>query len=87
MTGMDQLVKECNNFLPFGESNTDGCVVTSDSANQSHQFTGDERDPETGLDNAEFRRYSSTLGRWTSPDPAGLAAVPPTPKPGTATPM
>jgi len=30
-----------------------------------------------GLDNTQFRKYSSTLGRWMTPDPAGLAAVDP----------
>jgi RHS repeat-associated protein len=34
---------------------------------------------ETGtLDDFMYRRYSTTQGRWISPDPAGLAAVDPT---------
>jgi len=49
----------------------------------THKFTGDERDSETNLDLTWFRQYSSQLGRWMHPDPAGLAAVdpanPPTP--------
>ncbi len=44
----------------------------------AHKFTGDERDSETGLDHTWFRQYSSPLGRWMHPDPAGLAAVDPT---------
>jgi RHS repeat-associated protein len=40
-------------------------------------FTGAERDTETSLDHFMFRQYSSTQGRWMSPDPAGLAAVNP----------
>jgi len=58
-------------YLPFGE------VVSSDSGVTTHKFTGDERDGETGLDHTQFRKYSSTLGRWMTPDPAGLAAVAP----------
>src|SRR5271154_7626890 len=34
-----------------------------------HKFTGYERDPESGLDYASARHYSSTLGRFISPDP------------------
>ncbi len=41
----------------------------------THKFTGDERDAETGLDHTWFRQYSSSLGRWMHPDPAGLAAA------------
>jgi len=59
-------------YLPFGE------VISSDSGVTSHKFTGDERDGETGLDHTQFRKYSSTLGRWMTPDPASLAAVDPT---------
>jgi len=33
------------------------------------------RDAEANLDHAQFRQYSSTLGRWTIPDPADLAAA------------
>ncbi|PYT73095.1 MAG: hypothetical protein DMG39_07575 [Acidobacteria bacterium] len=43
----------------------------------THKFTGDERDSETNLDLTWFRQYSSQLGRWMHPDPAGLAAVDP----------
>ncbi len=37
--------------------------------------TGKERDTESGLDHFKFRSYSSTMGRWMSPDPAGMMAV------------
>ncbi len=43
----------------------------------AHEFTGDERDSESNLDHTQFRQYSSSLGRWMHPDPAGLAAVDP----------
>ena len=35
-------------------------------------FTGKERDSESGLDHFDFRQYGSSLGRWMSPDPAGI---------------
>lgn len=35
------------------------------------------RDSETGLDPTHFRTYNSSLGRWMTPDPAGLAAADP----------
>jgi RHS repeat-associated protein len=35
------------------------------------KFTGLWRDDETGLDHTLYRKYSSTFGRWYSPDPAG----------------
>jgi RHS repeat-associated protein len=35
--------------------------------------TGKERDSESGLDNFGYRYYASTMGRWMSPDPTGLA--------------
>jgi RHS repeat-associated protein len=58
-------------YLPFGE------IIAGGSCCTTHRFTGDERDGETGLDDTQFRKYSSTLGRWMTPDPAGLAAVNP----------
>ena len=38
-------------------------------------FTGKERNTETGLDYSRFRYYGSNMGRWMSPDPAGMMAV------------
>ena len=45
------------------------------------QFTGNERDDETGLDFAQARYHSSNLGRFSSPDPlleSGKASLPQT---------
>jgi RHS repeat-associated protein len=72
LTGLDQSVVQNLDFLPFGELNS------SDSGINNHKFTGDERDSETSLDHTWFRQYSSSLGRWMHPDPAGFAAVDPT---------
>jgi RHS repeat-associated protein len=70
-------IVECDDYYPFGESNTNvsSCLAASDT---TLKFTGDERDTETTLDHTLFRQNSSALGRWMTPDPAGLAAVNPT---------
>ena len=39
------------------------------------QFTGKQRDTESTLDYFWARHYSSTLGRWMSPDPSGIASA------------
>jgi len=71
VTGLNQSVVQNLDYLPFGELNSIDSGVTT------HEFTGDEHDSETDLEHTWFRKYSSSLGRWTSPDPAGLAAVNP----------
>jgi RHS repeat-associated protein len=61
-------------YLPFGEELPAGMGhrQVSDGygfgAGPRQQFTGKERDSETGLDYFEARYYSSVLGRFTSPD-------------------
>src|SRR6266446_3680315 len=69
-TTLSQSVYDSFDYLPFGE-------LLSGAGDYVHKFTGDERDDETGLDHTWFRQYSSSLGRWMHPDPAGLAAVDP----------
>jgi RHS repeat-associated protein len=59
--------------LPFGDAQT--CTGTSPTP--AH-YTGLPQDSESGLTHALFRQMSTTEGRWTAPDPAGLAAVDPT---------
>lgn len=71
LTGVNQSVVQSADYLPFGE------LLPSNSWYTDHFFTGDERDTETNLDHTQFRQYSSQLGRWMHPDPAGLAAVDP----------
>jgi RHS repeat-associated protein len=53
----------CTN-LPFG----DGQSCTGTETSPLH-FTGLQRDTETGLDQTLFRKYSSSQGRWLTPDP------------------
>ncbi len=62
MSRMDQSLRDNLDFLPFGEQISGASVTT-------HKFTSDERDSETNLDHTLFRQYSSSLARWTSPDP------------------
>lgn len=48
-------------YLPFGEQ-------ISGDTHTTHKFTGKERDSETSLDNFGARYYSSSAGRFMSPD-------------------
>jgi RHS repeat-associated protein len=57
-------------YAPYGET-----YAQSGSADLS--FTGQNTDTVSGDYDFLYREYS-TQGRWTSPDPAGLAAVDPT---------
>jgi RHS repeat-associated protein len=57
-------VVDSMDYLPFGEQIA-GSTWTFD------KFTGYARDSETGLDNAQARYNSSSLGRFMSPDPVG----------------
>jgi len=67
-----------HDYLPFGEE-----IFTSLTAQRTtavgysgdtirKQFTGYERDTETGLDFAQARMYASFHGRFLSPDPLFL---------------
>lgn len=50
-------------FYPFG-----GERVLTNTCSQNYKFTGKERDSESGLDNFDFRYYSSSMGRFMKPD-------------------
>ncbi len=73
---MDQSVAACNDFLPFGEQLFyPGC--SAGSIDNTHKFTGYERDAETdpgngtGNDYAFARYYGSRYGSFFSGDPMG----------------
>jgi RHS repeat-associated protein len=61
-------VYDSMDYLPFGEQ------IAGDTGT-THKFTGKERDSESGLDHLQFRKFSSAMGRFMSPDPAGMMAV------------
>ncbi|PYT63032.1 MAG: hypothetical protein DMG35_05490 [Acidobacteria bacterium] len=52
-----------SDFYPFGGERP----VMSSSGN-SYKFTGKERDPESALDDFDARYYSSSMGRFMTPD-------------------
>jgi RHS repeat-associated protein len=51
--------------LPFG----DGFAVTYASDTDAYHYAQLDNDSESGTQHAQFRQYSSTQGRWMSPDP------------------
>jgi RHS repeat-associated protein len=64
--------------LPFGNNigntRTPDCtpVVGNVPDATEHEFTGKERDAESGNDYFGARYYASSMGRFSSPDPSGL---------------
>jgi RHS repeat-associated protein len=75
-----------HDYLPFGEE-IQSTVGGRSSVPQGYagdavrqQFTGYERDAETGLDFAQARYYSSAQGRFTSPDPLHASGAPTEPQ-------
>ncbi|HEY0760236.1 MAG TPA: RHS repeat-associated core domain-containing protein [Acidisarcina sp.] len=57
--------KTVTDYYPFGS------YIDPPPTSLEQQFTGKERDAESGLDHFEFRSYASTMGRWMLPDPRG----------------
>jgi len=77
ITSSAGLVVSEHHYLPFGEE-----VPPSDhngvgnSSNNSHRFTGHERDASTGLDYMLARYYEAGLVRFMSPDPSSESFKP-----------
>ncbi len=69
VTGSNGAIKNSYSYLPFG-----GSLSASQSVANPFQFVGlyGVQTDATGLDAMQARYYSSGLGRFTSPDPAGL---------------
>ncbi|HKS30538.1 MAG TPA: RHS repeat-associated core domain-containing protein [Pyrinomonadaceae bacterium] len=72
-------VKERHDYLPFGEEMEARVSGRGDVGQQEYKvgdtrqkFTNYERDTETNLDYAINRYYSSTQGRFSSPDPYNI---------------
>jgi RHS repeat-associated protein len=59
--------------LPFGDAQN--CTGTMPVP---MHYTGQPLDSETNLNHFLYRQLSTMEGRWTTPDPAGMAAVDPT---------
>src|SRR5882672_7781876 len=73
-TNSSGTVTNRRDFMPFGEEVTTGAGRSSGSGwgttNSARQkFTGYERDSESGLDYAQARQFSPSLGRYAVPDP------------------
>jgi RHS repeat-associated protein len=71
MTGVNQAVLSNMDYMPYGQQIAGGSATTD-------KFTGQEYDSESGLYQFPFRYYESPMGRFMTPDPAGLAAADPT---------
>jgi RHS repeat-associated protein len=66
----EHITTSCTSF-PFGDGTT--CSNSADT----EFFTGKQRDTVSDLDYFGARYYNSTLGRFMSPDPSGLAYADP----------
>jgi RHS repeat-associated protein len=63
--GNGNIVRQAD-YYPFGGER----VITS-TVDTHYKFAGMERDAESSLDHTLYRQYTSSLGRWLSPDPVG----------------
>jgi len=61
-------------YYPYGAE----IAEYASSCASSYKFTGEERDPESGLDNFGARYMSSQFGRFMIPDPLGNFVADPT---------
>ena len=78
--GSSSTILARHDFMPFGEEISSGIGLrtsgqgygNSDANRQKYAML--ERDENSGLDHASWRKYESFSGRWTSPDPYGGSA-------------
>jgi RHS repeat-associated protein len=59
-------------YFPFGSTSYQSVDSAAQTSPKRYRYTRMERDDETGLSYHVARYYASWLGRWVSPDPAGL---------------
>lgn len=59
-------------YYPFGATSYQAGPNVAEVSRKRYRYTGRERDDETGFTYHHGRYYAPWLGRWTSPDPAGL---------------
>jgi RHS repeat-associated protein len=60
-------------YHPFGTTSYQATDSTLQVATRRYRYCGLERDEESGLAMHGARYYAPWLGRWTEPDPTGLA--------------
>ena len=60
-------------YYPYGSTSYEAVRKKIEASPKRYRYTGKERDSETGLYYHGARYYASWLGRWTAPDPKGLA--------------
>jgi RHS repeat-associated protein len=60
-------------YYPFGSTSYQAGPASTAYSLKRYRYTGVERDDETGLSYHAARYCAPWLGRWISPDPAGLA--------------
>jgi RHS repeat-associated protein len=63
-------------YYPYGSTSFQGGQSVAETSLKRYRYTGKERDIETGLYYHGARYYAPWLGRWTSPDRAGLVDGP-----------
>jgi RHS repeat-associated protein len=69
-TDANRAIEQDIDYTPYG--------ITVGAAPVDHyEFTGKERDSESGVDYSDARHYTSIMGRFLQPDPAGLLAADP----------
>ncbi|WP_437776708.1 RHS repeat domain-containing protein [Sorangium sp. So ce1097] len=61
-------------YHPFGTTAYWSTSSAAEVSQKRYRYTGKEKDEETGLYYHGARYYAPWLGRWTSADPAGIAA-------------
>lgn len=70
--GSDGQVISYEEYHPFGTS-AYRSFGTAAVSSPRYRYSGNERDEETSLSHHGDRLYAPWLGRWTSPDPIGVA--------------
>ncbi|CAN5844879.1 hypothetical protein BH18ACI4_BH18ACI4_08570 [soil metagenome] len=73
---LDQLAQiiSYEEYHPYGSSAYRAVNKAIEVPAKRYRYTGKERDAESGLSYHGARYYAAWLGRWTSCDPAGIAA-------------
>jgi RHS repeat-associated protein len=69
----DAAIISYEEYYPYGSTSYESARRKVEVSSKRYRFTGQERDEETGLYFCGARYYASWLGRWTAPDPKGLA--------------